>query len=153
MSEGGARRGAGRPKKSADLHLLHGTTSAAKYPTHSSSDPQWPQPPADLSERERELWDGLKQHCGHYVVPSDWLTLWGTVCLTARLESIRQAVRSNPTQAAKLERIELQLLRELRNYIGMLGLSPVDRGRVPSPPARTPHSPLDRFLKPGGSHV
>src|SRR5262245_52379684 len=153
MAKGGARRGAGRPKKDAALHLVQGTESRAKYPTQSSVDPQWPEPPADLSAREREIWDGLRQHCGHYVVPSDWPSIWGTVSLTARLESVREAAASSPTQAAKLFRLELALWRELRAYLSILGLTPVDRGRVPMPPTRKPDSPLDRFLKPGGPRV
>lgn len=137
----------------------------------------WPKPPAHLNDRERELWIGLKEHCEPWAAPSDWLAFNGVVSLTDRLLRNQEAQQETDTAGhpltfkhvikhavnekgnpVELEIVspeenplitqELKLWRELRAFIGLTGLSPVDRARMKvAGEEEKPANPLDRFLK------
>jgi len=128
---------------------------------------RWPTAPGHLNERERTLWAGLETHCGTWMAPSDWPALNGCVSLLDRLLTIQDAMRAtpdagNPTslkftpsadgepnaeaKSNHLYGLELKFWTALRGYIGLLGLSPVDRARVQTHEPEKAANPLDRFV-------
>jgi hypothetical protein len=138
----------GRRRTPTSLKLIRGTYRADRH----RREPHlrvtgWPEPPRHLTPRERELWDGLRQHCEAWSAPSDWLAYNGVVSLLDRLLRVQEAMRSAESDALRrLQGLELRLWRELRAYLGLVGLSPIDRARMRVPEPTTP-GPLDRFVK------
>lgn len=128
---------------------------------------RWPECPGHLNDREKSLWIGLEAHCSTWVAPSDWPALNGVVSLLDRLLTIQAAMRAtaeagNPTsfkftpsadgepnmeaKSNHLYALELKFWTALRGYIGLLGLSPVDRARVQTHEPEKAVNPLERFI-------
>ena len=157
MAHGGARAGSGRKRKSASLRVLEGTFRPERDAV-ASPEPvgTFPDPPDYLNERQRDLWLELGQHCGHWVRASDKLALLGAVSVYDLIRRNFEAQTASPEASAMLSaklfmdehgggsaepkespliNQQIKLWRELRGWIGILGLSPADRARVnPSVP-------------------
>ncbi len=151
------------------MKLVQGTFRDDRHGKEAIVPVVWPDAPAHLNDRERELWNALKEHCGTWVAPSDWIALNGVVSLTDRLLRIQEAMRETPTagnptsfkftpsadgdpnmepKENHLFALELKFWTGLRGYIAILGLSPADRARVAKPGAEdTPVNPLAKFIK------
>jgi hypothetical protein len=171
MAKGGRRNGSGRKKKPTDLKVLQGTFRDDRHGDEVRVAASWPAAPAHLNARERELWAELEGLCREWVAPSDVFAINGVVSLVDRLLLVQAAQRvtpdaSNPlalkfTPAADGEPnaepkenplfgMEIKLWRELRAYIGITGLSPVDRARVHKAGGdEKPASKLRRFMTHG----
>lgn len=169
MAKGGRRNHSGRKRKPTDLKVVQGTFRKDRHGKEVQIATKWPEAPAHLNDREKALWAGLEAHCATWVAPSDWPALNGVVSLLDRLLRVQEAQQategaSNPiafkfTPSADgepnlepkenpLYNLELKVWRELRAYIGIVGLSPTDRARVqPAGADEKPANPLDRFLK------
>jgi hypothetical protein len=146
----GKRGRSGRRRESTELKLVRGTFRADRHADEAQpAATGWPDPPAHLSARERVLWDALRTHCEPWAAKSDWLAFNGVVSLVDRLLRVQEALGENvDTQAAiKLQGMEMRIWRELRAFIGLTGLSPVDRARVRVTPKERPTNPLDRYIK------
>ena len=164
----GTHRSGGKNRKPTEMKVLEGTFRGDRHGNEPVVETKWPEAPAHLSERERELWEQLKPLCQSWVAPSDWLTIHGVVSLADRILRIQEAQRAtddsgNPIafkyttdgdgnanaepKENPLYGMELKTWRELRAFIGLLGLSPVDRTRMPSSDAGKPANPLDKFIK------
>ena len=168
----GTSRSGGRNKKPTAVKLLTGTFRGDRHGKEVTVPAVWPMAPAHLTARERDLWSGLEAHCALWVAPSDWLAINGVVSLMDRILRNQDAQRETDTAGGPLAfkhiieeangksieiveakenpliTQEVKLWRELRAYIGLVGLSPVDRARVQKSgePAAVAN-PLDRFLK------
>jgi len=173
MAKGGRRNHAGAKCKPNEMKVLQGTFREDRHGTKVAVAAKWPEPPAHLSERERVLWDGLKESCSPWVTTSDWVSLNGVVSLMDRLLKIQEAQRDPEAPTAgspiafkyttdgdgnlnaepkdnPLFSMELKFWTGLRGYIAILGLSPADRSRVEKPGLEEkPANPLDRFIKKG----
>jgi hypothetical protein len=162
MAKGGRRLHAGPKRKPTELKVLQGTFRADRHGAEPSIPVTWPRAPRHLNARERTLWRGLKAHCASWVAPSDQWALNGVVSLADRLLRNQDAQRTSPAASAPILKTsagvaenpllsqELKLWRELRAYLGIVGLSPVDRARVQTPGAsEEPASPLDKFIRKG----
>ena len=168
MAKGGRRAHSGRHRKPSDMKVVQGTFRDDRHGTEVRVEAKWPAPPAHLSPGERELWAALEERCARWVAPSDWLALNGVVSLMDRLITIQSAMRATeqsgnpitvkftpsadgePNAEAKdnpLFGMELKYWTALRGYIGIVGLSPVDRARVNASEDEKPVSKLDRFTK------
>ena len=140
MPHGGARRGAGRPKKPLELKLLEGTWRKdrdGELPTGVTVDGlvAFPDAPPHLTPEQRALWADLAQHCGGWVRQADWLAVSGLVSLFARLRGVQQAYdgrrgTKHEMSLSEAVNLEVKLWRELRGFLAILGLSPADRARV-----------------------
>lgn len=134
----------------------------------------WPKPPKWLSERERKLWRDLKKHCGAWSEASDFLAIHGIVSLTDLFLKCREdestagakSVMTNvittalPNNAGVQRKVEVKespfrtqqvrILKELRAYLALQGLSAVDRARMRTPSedeGKAPQqSPLDELI-------
>jgi hypothetical protein len=162
MAKGGRRQHAGGQRKPTEMKVVQGTFRADRHAAEVRVPSGWPKTPAHLNPRERALWKGLKRHCRAWVAPSDWLALNGVVSLADRLLRNQDAQRASATAGHPLVKLsvknpvatenplisqELKLWRELRGYIAIVGLSPVDRARVQTSSAGDARAnPLDRFL-------
>jgi len=133
------------------MKVIEGTFRKDRHGSEVQVPASWPAPPAHLNDRERALWTDLEQHCKTWAAPSDWITINGVVSLVDRLLTIQSALATADAGAGKLMGMEIRTWRELRAFIGLMGLSPVDRSRMvvatPAPPAGA----LSRFLKPSTS--
>lgn len=176
-NKGGRRVRAGRPPKATEQKVLQGTWRQDRHGAEPTVAAKWPAVPAHLNERERELWAGLEAHCAAWTAPSDWIAVNGLVSLmdiVLRLQAMQRAVLAVTPEAAtdpeakqraenvaiafatamldgSLEAREIKAWRELRMYIAILGLSPVDRARVggSSKPEAPAVDPMAKFLKRG----
>jgi hypothetical protein len=173
MAKGGARNHAGRKRKPTEMKVVQGTFRGDRHGTEAVVEAKWPDPPAHLSERERVLWDGLKEQCGAWVAPSDWMSINGCVSLMDRILKIQEAQQAGdgagkplafkytpsadgePNMEPKdnpLFTMELKFWTGLRGYIAILGLSPADRAKVAKPGGEEkPVNPLSRFIKGSGA--
>lgn len=170
MAKGGRRMHSGRKRTPTEVKLIQGTFRKDQDGTRPQVPTAWPAPPSHLTQRERQLWDQLKATTSLWVTVSDWPALNGVVSLLDRLLRNQAAQQATPTAGAPLTSAplgdaasgqemgakenplitqEIKLWRELRAYIGLVGLSPVDRARVQIPEAAADVNPLDRFLKRG----
>ena len=61
----------------------HGDAAAVE----AQIDPAFPQPPAflPLSDRARQIWQSLSDHCGPWTSQSDWPAVWGVVRMIERI--------------------------------------------------------------------
>ncbi len=172
MAKGGRRQRAGGRPKPTELKVLEGTFRADRHSEAPQVAAGWPEPPAHLSPRERELWDGLARHCGAWTAPSDALVVNGVVALMDRLLRNQEAQRATEDAGHPLAykhtmrekdgqqttiveakenpliSQELKLWRELRSFVGLLGLSPADRARMPKGEAPAA-DPFEAFLRRG----
>ena len=171
MAKGGRRAHSGRKKKPTNLKLIQGTFRDDRHGDEVVVPTKWPDPPASLNDRERELWGALEKQCAAWVAPSDVLAINGVVALVDRILRIEEAQRETSqagypltfeheienvdgevvgmTEAKEnpLFNLELKFRRELRAYLGIMGLSPADRARVETPGGPEPKkNPLDRFI-------
>lgn len=169
MAKGGRRTHAGRKPKPTAMKVLQGTFREDRHGQEAEIPLKWPIPPTHLNDRERAVWADLETHCAAWVAPSDFLAINGVVSLVDKVLTIQAAQRATegagspisfkftpsadgePNMEPKenpLYGMELKTWRELRAYIGLVGLSPVDRARVQKPGGEEkPANPLDRFLK------
>jgi len=169
MAKGGRRAHAGRKPKPTDLKVVQGTFRGDRHAGELRVPLKWPEPPAHLNDGERALWGELETRCAAWVAPSDWLAINGVVSLMDRLIAIQSAMRATeqagspitmkftpsadgePNMEAKdnpLFGLELKYWTALRGFLGIVGLSPVDRARVnASGDDEKPASKLDRFTK------
>ncbi len=85
------------------------------------------------------------------MAPSDWITINGVVSLIDRLLTIQAALATADVGAGKLMAMEIRIWRELRAFVGLMGLSPVDRSRMAGTTPTKPTGALSRFLKPSES--
>lgn len=151
MARGGARAGAGRKRKPLELKVLEGTWRRDRDAVPTPVTPavpdglvEFPEPPSHLAADQRALWLDLRQHCGGWVRPGDWMAVAGVVRLEARLRQVQAAYESrrgtkDPMGIDTVVNLETKLLREQRGYLAILGLSPADRAKVSAPkPAVAP---------------
>lgn len=168
MAKGGSRNRAGRPPTPTEIKVLTGTFRSDRHGDEAPDgedevklEPDFPQPPEflPLSDRAKDIWMTLGQHCGPWTTPSDWVTVWGLVRLIERLVMNQEAQNAEEEAAHPLafrhtitehmgergpeERSvveaksnplveqEIKLFDKLRPYIAMLGFSPIDRTRMP----------------------
>jgi hypothetical protein len=158
MSRGGRRLGAGgRPKPTA-LKVLTGTFREDRHAGEAAVPAEFPEPPSGLSERERATWQELKGLCGAWAASSDRLAFHGVVSLYDRLRRNQEAQTATPEAGAPvvageenpLITQETKLWRELRAWIAITGLSPVDRARVPATASgATKESALSTLIRRG----
>lgn len=141
----------GRPRKPREMKVVQGTFRKDRHGAEVHVASAWPAPPAHLNARERLLWSELEQHCKAWVAPSDWITINGVVSLVDRLLNIQAALAASDVGTPELLGMELRTWRELRAFIGLMGLSPVDRSRMVVTTPATPAGALSRFLKPSTS--
>jgi hypothetical protein len=168
MPKGGRRARSGRKPKPTEMKVIQGTFRGDRHGNEAQpAQKGWPEAPGHLSERERQLWDGLRAHCEPWAAKSDWLAFNGVVSLADRVLRVQDAMRAtegagNPlafkyTPSADgdpnlepkenpLYLLELKCWRELRAFIGLTGLSPVDRARMRVDGEEKPANPLNRFL-------
>lgn len=167
MAKGGRRLHSGRHKKPTEMKLVQNTFRTGRHAGEVKVASQWPVPPEHLNTREKSLWAGLEAHCATWVASSDWPALNGVVSLMDRLLTIQAAMRStpesgNPTsfkftpsadgepnmeaKSNHLYGLELKFWTALRGYIGLVGLSPVDRARVQAHEPEQAENPLERFI-------
>lgn len=167
MAKGGRRAHSGRHKKPTEMKLVQNTFRPGRHGDEVVVPNRWPDAPGHLNEREKALWTGLESHCAKWVAASDWPALNGVVSLMDRLLTIQDAMRvtpdaGNPTsfkytpsadgepnveaKSNHLYALELKFWTALRGYIGLLGLSPVDRARVQVHEPEKDVNPLDRFI-------
>lgn len=170
MAKGGRRAHSGKKPKPTEMKLLQGTFRADRHGDEVVTPPKWPAPPAWLTDRERELWGSLEAHCRAWVAESDLLAINGVVSIMSRVLSNQRAQQATEEAGGPLAfkhiieeangksieiveakenpliTQEVKLWRELRAYIGIMGLSPVDRARVQKPAEAPAVNPLDRFL-------
>ena len=160
----------GRKPKPTDLKLLQGTFQASRHGHEAQPVAKgFPEPPWPLSEREQGLWLALKRHCEPWSAHSDGFAFAGVVTLLDRILRVHEAMQGSEGAAKPLAYkfshdadgnqnvepkenplygLELKVWRELRAYIGLTGLSPVDRARVHGRARdQEPVNPLDRFIK------
>jgi phage terminase small subunit len=179
MPKGGRRVRAGRPRKPTELKVIEGTfrnDRDGKRPPVANV-PQWPSPPKHLNDREARLWRLLKKRIGAWVAPSDWVILNGMVSLIDHALRIQEAERMSEAAGAPLtfkyvvtengtdaqdQNIEaeakenplftlgLKHWKEIRAYAALLGMSPVDRARMPTVDEKAV-DPFDAFLKKGAA--
>jgi hypothetical protein len=102
-----------------------------------------------------------------WVAPSDWPALNGVVSLMDRLLRVQEAQQATDGAGAPLAykytpaadgepnaepkenpllTLELKFWRELRAYIGLVGLSPVDRAKVHRHQPEKVANPLEKFI-------
>lgn len=150
------------------MKVVQGTFRGDRHGDEQVVPVRWPEGPPHLNSRERTLWDSLEAHCSAWVAPSDWPALNGLVSLLDRLLRVQEAQQATPEAGAPLAfkftpaadgepnaepkenpllTLELKFWRELRAYIGLVGLSPVDRARVQRVEAEKPTNPLDKFIQ------
>lgn len=175
MPKGGRRSHSGRKRKPTVMKVVQGTFREDRHGDEATVPTRWPRRPAHLTARERQLWHGLKRYCAMWVAPSDWPALNGVVSLLDRVLRNQEAQRETETSGHPLvfrhvikhtetvqgERAELEIVtaeenplitqevklwRELRAYIGLVGLSPVDRARVQRHEPEAPENPLEKFI-------
>lgn len=152
MPKGGRRARSG-PQVPTEMKLIHGTFRADRDGDKVVLAPKFPDAPAHLRASERALWEELRPRVS-WATDSDGIALNGLVSIMAQLltNQARQQA-TDPTDLARLETLEARevtLWDKLRHYIGILGLSPVDRARVQRPGATAAvANPLDKFLKVG----
>jgi hypothetical protein len=133
----------------------------------------WPKPPRWLTARERQLWRTLKKHCGAWSTSSDFLAIHGIVSLTDLFLRCREDEATEGTTSVMRDVIttalpkdlgtqqkvqfkespyrtqQVRILKELRAYLALQGLSAVDRARMrlpPEAPAAKQASPLDELI-------
>ena len=153
------------------MKVLQGTFRADRHGDELTVPTKWPDPPASVNARERILWAELEKKCAAWVAASDVLAIYGVVTLVDLIQRNEDAQQETPesrhpllftrtlnlgtgeifeTQAPgenPLFTQRVKILRELRAYLGIMGLSPVDRARVETPGGAEPtKNPLDRFL-------
>jgi hypothetical protein len=171
MAKGGRRTHAGRKPVPTAIKVVTGVFRTDRHGDEPQTVAAWPDPPAHLNPRERELWAHLAQACGPWVAPSDGVTINGLVSLMDRVLAIQEAMRATPDAASPLTvtftpaadgepnaepvanplyTLELKFWTALRGYIAILGLSPADRARMPAGHAPAAANPLDRFIKKRG---
>lgn len=150
MARGGARPGAGRKKKPAELKVLEGTwrrdrDGARPQPVAAPEGlVEFPEPPAHLTRDQVALWKNLRSHCGGWVKPGDWLAVNGVVSIFERLRLVQRTYearrgKKNAVSLDEVVNLEVKLWKELRGYLAILGLSPADRAKVaPKAPAAAP---------------
>lgn len=154
------------------MKVLQGTFREDRHGAEAQPSAKgWPEAPTHLTARERVIWDGLREHCEPWSAKSDWLAFNGVVSLTDRILRNQDAQRETETaghplafkhvlsdqgekhieivQAEENPLItqEVKLWRELRAYIGITGLSPVDRARMRVEGDAPKANPVDRFVK------
>ena len=170
MAKGGRREHSGRKPKPTDLKVLQGTFRGDRHGDEAQPVAKaFPPAPGHLTERENALWQNLKQHCEPWAAESDWIAFNGVVSLTDRVLRVQEAMQETETSASPvslkftpsadgepnaevkenpLYGLEIKCWRELRAFIGLTGLSPVDRARVKAnTDCGEAKNPLDRFIK------
>ena len=147
----GNQRSGGRNRKPTVMKMIEGTFRKGRHSAEVHIASTWPAAPAHLNDRERRLWADLEQHCKAWVAPSDWITINGVVSLVDRLLNIQAALAASDVGTPELLGMELRTWRELRAFIGLMGLSPVDRSRMVVTTPATPAGALSRFLQPTAS--
>lgn len=152
MPKGGARVRAGRPKKPKEMKVLEGTFRKDRDAGTPLVQPgAFPEPPAYLNDRQRELWADLERHCGAWIGTSDRLAVEGVVhvydlirqnidaraagdgadaMLTAKVFMDEKGGGAAEAKENPLISQQIKLWRELRGFLAILGLSPADRARV-----------------------
>lgn len=171
MAKGGRRAHSGQKPKPTAMKVVQGTFRGDRHGREVQVASVWPEAPASLTERERGLWALLRERCATWVAPSDWLALHGVVALMDRILRNHDAQRETDTaghplafkhiiEEANGKSIEIveakenpllsqevKLWRELRAFIGIVGLSPADRARVHPPGGEEKSAdPLDEFI-------
>ena len=161
----------GARRKPTAVKLLEGTFRADRHVDEPQLPAKWPEPPPNLSDIELTFWKRFQREASLWVSEPDWPAVYGIVAVLGKIESCRAAQRETPTSGHPLAfkhyveekngktievveakenpliSQEIKLWRELRSYIGILGLSPVDRAHVKArqEPA-APKNPLEKFL-------
>lgn len=156
MAKGGRRVGAGHPKTPTALKIVTGSYRKDRHGNEPQVAASFPAAPVGLNERELATWKELEQHCATWTALSDKWAIWGVVKLVDRLDrnqeaqrasaeaghplafsykitgsgedeekSVRVEAKSNP-----LIDQEVKLLRELRMFLAICGLSPRDRTQM-----------------------
>jgi phage terminase small subunit len=160
MPKGGRRNHSGRPPKPTELKVVQGTFREDRHggevSVASGVDSVFPKPPKHLNKRERDAWKQLEALVS-WVAPSDVLAVNGVVSLWDLLLRNQEAQRASAEAGHPLafryhitedgekeqeKHIEVEakenplysqqikIWRELRAYIALTGLSPVDRARM-----------------------
>lgn len=146
----------------ADRHGDELATGEPKAPN------DWPAAPKHLTERERVYWQQLKPLCATWVAKSDVFALNGVVSLFDRIVRNQEAQRASDEAGHPLAfsykisadgdsdqekhmeveakenpliTQEVKLWRELRAFMAITGLSPVDRARVTKSGEGEPQKP------------
>ena len=97
MPRGGSRPGAGRKRKSLALKVLHGTASTAERAAAIKTPPVsidtgGPEPPADLTDRQRAVWLELAGHAAakKTLVP-ETMAAFRNLCSAVALQRLIEA--------------------------------------------------------------
>lgn len=148
-------------------------------PVGDRKESRWPRPPKWLSDRERKYWRELRKFCEPWTEPSDWPAIAGIVALVdlfVRSREDESAVGGRSVMTNKIitslpgpkggpvatqTRVEvkespfrtqqIRILKELRAYAGLQGLSAVDRARMRTSEGgdgkEKPESPLAGLIR------
>ena len=173
MAKGGRRARAGRPRKPTEQKVIQGTFRQDRHGDEVRAEPKRPVMPEGLTESERKVWEDLMGLTESWLSESDKLAALGVVSLYDRLQrniDVQRTTGARPILISKKRRRirgvgleetvevrenplitqEIKLWRELRAYMGIMGLSPVDRARVRKDDGGNkpkPLSPLASLLK------
>jgi hypothetical protein len=175
MAKGGRRAHAGRPRKPTTMKVVQGTFREDRHGAETQAPTEFPKAPKHLSVKERAYWKQMEALVGTWTAKSDVFAINGVVSLFERILHNQQAQRQSAEaghplafkytitsdgEADEQKDIqveakenplitqEIKLWRELRAYIGITGLSPVDRARVkPAGEEQTKPSALQDLMR------
>lgn len=153
MPKGGARPGAGRPRKTAEQRAIDGNAGhrpVARVFAHPSSIPAIPEPveieefdaPDDLTMDERHVWMELAPHAfAARTLTKATAEAFKLLCRNVLLErELRASVldRGRPAHQGMIHKVETAMLR--------FNLSPCGRPMYEAQPVAKPVNPLEKYL-------
>ena len=120
------KTGGGRKRKPYERRVVEGNFRPDRHGVSPATGGQFPDPPARLTDLERELWLELPRPS--WIAESDVVALTALVSLYAKILEIRkkQAEKWRLTYVTQ----EGQLWGRLLGALSLLGLTPADRSKV-----------------------
>jgi hypothetical protein len=130
----GKQLGTGRKRLPYEKKVLEGRFRKDRQAVPPGVVGGFPQAPEHLSEAERKLWEAFPKPV--WIGESDVLAVTGAVSIFARILANQQKQAAADLEGENSDRLvnqETQLWGRLLGYLGVLGLTPADRGKMTAP--------------------